>query len=111
METIEDAKFKVKKELKALQLQLEMLEHFEKQEYNRRICGTGEFDSNGMRLNHEWTSAQWENGWNGLRYDEDDWNILEDLHICMNCGVMRKTVFKLSKTIIEDPFVALREEE
>ena len=113
MKAIDNAKFKLRQEMQALRRKLALLEEFEKQGYSTRICGTGEFDSNGMRLGHEWTSVQWEDGWNGLRYDEEDedWHTVKDLHICMNCGVMRRTVFTLSDTEIEDPFDVLREEE
>lgn len=116
MKAIDNAKLKLRHEMQALQRRLALLEEFEKQGYSTLICGTGEFVTAGIRLNHEWTSVQWEDGRNGLRYEmpssvEEDWDTVRDLHICVNCGVMRTTTFKLSDSVIKDPFDVLREEE
>ena len=100
MKAIDNAKFKVRQELQALQRRLALLEEFEKQDYNTHIC---------EEPYHDWTGIPWEDGYEGLRYDGDE--IVKDLDICINCGVMRTRIFKLSNTVIEDPFDVLREEE
>jgi hypothetical protein len=100
MKAIDNAKFKLRQEMQALQRRLALLEEFEKQGYNTRICEAG---------NHDWAYIPWEDGHVGLRYDGHE--IVKDLEICVNCGVMRRTVFTLSETEIEDPFDVLREEE
>tara|TARA_R100001440_G_scaffold70722_3_gene93294 strand:+ start:9628 stop:9939 length:312 start_codon:yes stop_codon:yes gene_type:complete len=95
-----DAKMKISEELQALQRRLALLEEFEKQGYSIHTC---------EEPYHDWTDIPWEDGHVGLRYDGHE--IVKDLDICMNCGVMRTTLFKLSNTVIEDPFDVLREEE
>lgn len=102
MKAIDNAKFKVRQELQALQRRLALLEEFEKQDYNTHIC---------EEPYHDWTDIPWEDGYVGLRYEGYGNDVVKDLHICMKCGVMRTTTFKLSNTVIEDPFDVLREEE
>lgn len=106
MKAIDNAKFKVRQELQALQRRLALLEEFEKQGYNTHIC---------EERDHVWEQIQWEDGVEGLRYDPTDLHnsdeIVKDLHICIKCGVMRRTVFTLFDTETEDPFDVLREEE
>ena len=99
-----NAKMKISVELQALQRRLALLEEFEKQGYSTRIC---------EEPYHDWTDIPWEDGNVGLRYDPTDYSceIVKDLHICINCGVIRRTVFTLFDTEIEDPFDVLREEE
>ena len=102
MKAIDNAKFKVRQELQALQRRLALLEEFEKQNYSTHIC---------EETKHDWVQIQWEDGYTGLRYEGYGNDVVKDLHICVNCGVMRTTKFKLSDTVIEDPFDILREEE
>tara|TARA_B100000459_G_C8499601_1_gene166731 strand:- start:292 stop:600 length:309 start_codon:yes stop_codon:yes gene_type:complete len=102
MKVIDNEKFKIRQDMQALQRRLALLEEFQKQSYSTRICEAGY---------HDWTDIPWEDGNVGLRYDPTDNEIVKDLHICINCGVMRRTVFTLSDTEIEDPFNVLREEE
>jgi len=97
-----DAKMKISEELQALQRRLALLEEFEKQGYSTRIC---------EETKHDWVDIEWQDGWTGLRYDDDSSEIVKNLQICVNCGVMRTTVFTLFDTEIEDPFDVLREEE
>jgi|TARA_R100000149_G_C5870299_1_gene134411 hypothetical protein len=102
MKAIDNAKFKLRQEMQALQRRLALLEEFEKQRYNTRIC---------EEPYHDWEQIQWEDEWTGLRYEGYGNEVVKDLHICINCGIMRTTKFKLSDTVIEDPFDVLREEE
>lgn len=102
MTAIDNAKFKVRQELQALQRRLALLEEFEKQGYSTHIC---------EETDHVWEQIQWEDGAEGLRYDPDTDEMVKDLHICIKCGVIRRTIFTLSDTEIEDPFDVLREEE
>ena len=99
-----DAKMKISMELQALQRRLGLLEEFEKQAYSTRIC---------EEPYHDWRDIPWEDGYTGLRYDPTQYGneIVKDIHICAKCGVIRRTVFTLSDTEIEDPFDLLREEE
>lgn len=97
-----DAKMKISVELQALQRRLALLEEFEKQGYSTRIC---------EEPYHDWHDIEWQDGWTGLRYDDNSGEIVKNLQICIICGVMRTTKFKLSNTVIEDPFDVLREEE
>ena len=101
---INDAKMKISIELQALQRRLALLEEFEKQGYTTHIC------EEPYRY-HDWYDIEWQDGWRGLRYDDDNDDIVKNLQICTQCGVMRTTKFKLSDTVIEDPFDVLREEE
>jgi hypothetical protein len=102
MKAIDNAKFKLRQEMQALQRRLALLEEFEKQGYSTRIC---------EEPYHDWTDIPWEDGNVGLRYEGYGNDVVKDLQICINCGVMRTTTFKLSNTVIEDPFDVLREEE
>tara|TARA_R100000406_G_scaffold22887_2_gene14585 strand:+ start:5942 stop:6259 length:318 start_codon:yes stop_codon:yes gene_type:complete len=97
-----DAKMKISVELQALQRRLALLEEFEKQGYNTRTCEAGY---------HDWEDLPWEDGYVGLRYEGYGNDVVKDLHICVNCGVMRTTKFSRLLTDMEDPFKALREEE
>ena len=99
-----DAKMKISVELQALQRRLALLEEFEKQGYRTHICEEPYND-------HDWYDIEWQDGWTGLRYDGNSSEIVKNLQICIMCGVMRRTVFTLSDTEIEDPFDELREEE
>ncbi len=102
MKAIDNAKFKLRQEMQALQRRLALLEEFEKQGYRTHIC---------EESHHDWYDIEWQDGWTGLRYDDNSSEIVKNLQICINCGVMRTTTFKLSNTVIEDPFDVLREEE
>ncbi len=102
MKAIDNAKFKLRQEMQALQRRLALLEEFEKQGYTTHIC---------EETKHDWIDIPWEDGNAGLRYEGYGNEVVKDLHICVNCGVMRTTKFKLSNTVIEDPFDILREEE
>ena len=102
MKAIDNAKFKLRQEMQALQRRLALLEEFEKQGYSTRIC---------EEPYHDWEQIQWEDGYAGLRYEGYGNEVVKDLHICINCGLMRATTFKRTNTVIEDPFDVLREEE
>ena len=104
MKAIDNAKFKLRQEMQALQRRLALLEEFEKQRYNTRIC---------EETDHVWEQIQWGNGVEGLRYDPLDYGdeTVQDLHICIKCGVKRTTTYTRSDTEIKDPFNVLREEE
>jgi hypothetical protein len=100
MTAIDNAKFKVRQELQALQRRLSLLEEFERQGYRTHIC---------EEPYHNWHDIEWLDGWTGLRYDDNSGEIVKNLQICILCGTMRTTTFKLSDTVIEDPFDELRE--
>tara|TARA_R100000353_G_C6479148_1_gene188662 strand:- start:270 stop:578 length:309 start_codon:yes stop_codon:yes gene_type:complete len=102
MTAIDNAKFKLRQEMQALQRRLALLEEFEKQGYSTRTCEFGY---------HDWVQIPWEDGYVGLRYEGYDNDVVKDLHICVNCGVMRTTKFSRLLTDMEDPFKVLREEE
>ena len=104
MKAIDNAKFKVRQELQALQRRLALLEEFEKQNYSTHIC---------EETKHDWVDIPWEDGYAGLRYDPTQYGneIVKDLHICIKCGLVCTTIFKRTGTLIEDPFDILREEE
>ena len=91
MKAIDNAKFKLRQEMQALQRRLGLLEEFEKQGYSTHIC---------EEPYHDWVQIQWEDGYTGLRYEGYCNDVVKDLHSCVNFGVMRRTKFKLSDTVI-----------